>query len=55
MFVFYFGYKLVKRTKIVPLTEMPIGQFIAIADANPEPEAQVKKGPAGWFARFWWD
>ncbi|WWC72409.1 uncharacterized protein I206_106371 [Kwoniella pini CBS 10737] len=55
MIVFYFGYKLVKKTKIVPLTEIPVGQFIAIADANPEEEAKPAKGPWSWFAKFWWD
>ncbi|WWC92104.1 uncharacterized protein L201_007058 [Kwoniella dendrophila CBS 6074] len=56
MIVFYFGYKIVKRTKIVPLTECPVGQFIAIADANPEePPKPAKKGPLRWVAKFWWD
>jgi amino acid transporter len=36
-FVVYFGYKLVKKTKIIPLTEIPIKNFIAIYQAHPEP------------------
>lgn len=55
MFVAYFGYKIVKRTKLVSLDESPVRQFIMIADANPEPEPTVKKGPMSWFAKFWWD
>jgi len=56
MIIFYFGHKVVKRTKIVPLMQAPIAGFIAIANANPEPEPKaVAKGPLGWFAKFWWD
>lgn len=55
MFVFYFGYKFWKKTKIVPLGEVPVGQFIAIAEANPEPEPKPTKGALGWIGRFWWD
>ena len=32
----YLGYKFVKKTKIIPLAEIPIRHFIAIANANPE-------------------
>lgn len=42
--VLYFGYKVVKRTKIVPLKEIPIRHFIEIANANPEPIPPPKKG-----------
>jgi amino acid transporter len=55
MVIFYFGWKLVKKTKMVPLDQVPVSQFIRIADANPEPEPTVKKGPWAWFGRFWWD
>ncbi|KIK64294.1 hypothetical protein GYMLUDRAFT_56839 [Collybiopsis luxurians FD-317 M1] len=39
VFVFglYFGYKFVKKTKLVPLDEMPIRKYIDIANKNPEP------------------
>lgn len=40
----YFGYKLVKKTRIIPLHEIPIRRFIDIANANPEPPAPPVKG-----------
>jgi amino acid transporter len=55
MFVFYFGHKLVRKTKVVPLVDVPIRPFIDIADANPETEPKRKTGPLAWFGRFWWD
>jgi amino acid transporter len=55
MFVLYFGYKFWKKTAIVPLSEVPVGQFIDVADANPEPERTPTKGFWSWFGRFWWD
>jgi amino acid transporter len=55
MFVFYFGWKIFKKTKIVPLEEVPVAQFVSIADANPEPEPTQHKGAFAWFRRFWWD
>jgi yeast amino acid transporter len=54
-FGFYFGWKLAKGTKIVPLDKVPVATFIAIAKANPEPPRRKKKGLLGWFGRFWWD
>lgn len=42
--VLYFGFKIVKRTKIIPLKEIPIRHFIDIANANPEPIPPPKKG-----------
>jgi amino acid transporter len=36
-FILYFGYKFWKKTKIVPLSEIPIQRFIDIANANPDP------------------
>ncbi|KAI1845749.1 hypothetical protein JX265_000072 [Neoarthrinium moseri] len=54
-FGLYFGWKLLKRTEIVPLEKVPVGTFIAIAKANPEPPLRRKKGIVGWFGRFWWD
>lgn len=53
--VTYFGWKIFRKTKIVPLADVPIAPFIAIANANPEPEPKKKSGPAHWFATFWWD
>lgn len=41
----YFGYKYVKKTKIIGLREMEIRKFIDIANANPEP---VPAPPKGW-------
>ncbi|TVY41205.1 Proline-specific permease [Lachnellula subtilissima] len=40
----YFGYKLFRKTKIVSLEDMPIRQFIDIANANPEPPAKPLTG-----------
>ncbi|KAJ5692885.1 hypothetical protein N7462_002308 [Penicillium macrosclerotiorum] len=42
--IFYFGYKLFRKTKIVPLEDIPIQPFIDIANRNPEPEPAPKKG-----------
>lgn len=41
----YVGYKVVKRTKLVPLETMPIREYIEIANANPEPP---EKPQVGW-------
>ncbi|KAH8602225.1 amino acid permease/ SLC12A domain-containing protein [Bisporella sp. PMI_857] len=43
--IFYFGYKFTKKTKIIPLAEIPIQHFIDIANATPEPPA---KPVVGW-------
>ncbi|KAE8448125.1 hypothetical protein EG329_009890 [Mollisiaceae sp. DMI_Dod_QoI] len=43
-FILYFGYKFIRKTKIIPLDEIPIRHFIAIANANPEPPAKIKTG-----------
>lgn len=40
----YFGYKLVKKTKTIPLKEIPIHMFMQIANDNPEPIPTPKKG-----------
>lgn len=51
--VLYFGYKLVKKSKIVSLEEMPIRQFIDIANANPETPEPKK---VGWHKyNFLWE
>ncbi|OQD67614.1 hypothetical protein PENPOL_c003G03137 [Penicillium polonicum] len=42
--ILYFGYKFIRKTKIVPLEDIPIQPFIDIANRNPEPEAKPKKG-----------
>jgi amino acid transporter len=55
MIIFYFGYKFIKKTRIIPLSEVPVGQWIALADANPETPPSPKTGWKGWFAKFWWD
>lgn len=43
--ILYFGYKFWKKTKIIPLAEIPIQHFIDIANANPEDPA---KPVVGW-------
>ncbi|CDM27996.1 hypothetical protein DTO013E5_4066 [Penicillium roqueforti] len=43
-FIFYFAYKLIHKTKIIPLEDIPIQPFIDIANRNPEPLPQPKKG-----------
>lgn len=43
-FIFYFGYKFTKKTKIIGLQDMEIQKFIDIANANPEPVPPPKKG-----------
>ncbi|KAL2071647.1 hypothetical protein VTL71DRAFT_12882 [Oculimacula yallundae] len=40
----YFGYKFVKKTSIIPLSEIPIQHYLDIANANPEPPAKPKTG-----------
>ncbi|KAL1731376.1 amino acid permease/ SLC12A domain-containing protein [Schizophyllum commune] len=42
--VLYFGFKIVKRTRIVSLDEIPIRHFIRIAQENPEPPEKPLKG-----------
>lgn len=52
-FGLYFGYKLIKKTKIVSLEEMPIRQFINVANANPESPEPAK---VGWHKyNFLWE
>lgn len=55
MVIAYGGYKAIYKTKIVPLDQLPVGQWILLAEANPEPPAKPKTGWKGWFAKFWWD
>ncbi|KAJ5908124.1 hypothetical protein N7495_000806 [Penicillium taxi] len=40
----YFGYKFWKKTKIIPLEDIPIRPFIEDFQNNPEPEPEPKKG-----------
>lgn len=51
--VLYFGYKFIMKSKIVSLEEMPIRQYIDIANNNPEtPEAPK----VGWHKyNFLWE
>ncbi|KAI0155573.1 amino acid transporter-like protein [Pestalotiopsis sp. NC0098] len=42
--VLYFGYKLVKKTSVIPLKEIPVRTFITIANENPEPPPAPKRG-----------
>ncbi|ETS86043.1 hypothetical protein PFICI_04068 [Pestalotiopsis fici W106-1] len=44
IFALYFGYKIVKKTKVIPLKEIDIRTFIQIANDNPEPPAAPKRG-----------
>jgi amino acid permease len=45
IFVLYFGYKFVRKTKIIPLQDIPIRHFLDIANQNPEPPVEP---PTGW-------
>lgn len=40
----YFGFKFVRKTKIQPLSDIPIRPFIEMANNNPEPPPKHKKG-----------
>ncbi|KAK2626355.1 hypothetical protein QTJ16_004617 [Diplocarpon rosae] len=42
--ILYLGYKLVKRTKMVPLQDIPIRGFIAVAEAHPEDKLAPNAG-----------
>ncbi|KAI4596770.1 hypothetical protein KJ359_005113 [Pestalotiopsis sp. 9143b] len=42
--VLYFGYKLVKKTSVIPLKDIPVRTFITIANENPEPAPAPKRG-----------
>ncbi|KAJ5493002.1 hypothetical protein N7539_001748 [Penicillium diatomitis] len=42
--IVYFGYKFWKKTKIIPLNEIPIRPFIEHYRHNPEPEPKPKRG-----------
>ncbi|KAI0016898.1 amino acid permease/ SLC12A domain-containing protein [Xylariomycetidae sp. FL0641] len=42
--VLYFGYKFIRKSKIVALEDIPIRPYIEIANANPEPPEPPKKG-----------
>ena len=42
--VLYFGFKFIKKSKIVALEDMPLMQFIDIYDKNPEPPEKPKTG-----------
>ena len=44
--ILYVGHKLVKKTKIIPLAQVPIEDLLAIYEAHPEPPAKPKKGLA---------
>lgn len=42
--ILYFGYKFTKKTKIIPLSEVPIRHFIDIWQNNLEPPEEPRKG-----------
>lgn len=44
--MFFMGYKFIKKTKMVPLNEIPIQPFIDTANRNPDPLNKPKKGLA---------
>lgn len=46
IFILYFGYKFIMKTKIVPLEEMPIRDFIEVWRANPEEPNKKRTGIA---------
>ncbi|CRL25147.1 Amino acid/polyamine transporter I [Penicillium camemberti] len=45
IFVLYFGYKFWRKTRLVPLEEIPIQEFINIANENPE---SIPSPATGW-------
>lgn len=45
IFILYFGYKFWRKTKLIPLEDIPIRGFINIANDNPE---DVPEEPKGW-------
>lgn len=53
IFILYFVYKFIKKTKIVPLDKIPIRHFLAIAAANPEPLPKKKSGWKKWAGILW--
>ncbi|OKL61616.1 hypothetical protein UA08_03609 [Talaromyces atroroseus] len=44
IFILYFGYKFIKKTKIIPLDEIPIRPFIEEMNRNPPPITPPKTG-----------
>ncbi|EGU87393.1 hypothetical protein FOXB_02089 [Fusarium oxysporum f. sp. conglutinans Fo5176] len=42
--ILYFGYKFIKKTKIIPLDQIPIRPLLEIAQSDPSPPLQPKKG-----------
>ncbi|KAM0420555.1 hypothetical protein ACHAPT_011724 [Fusarium lateritium] len=42
--VLYFGFKFYKKTKIMPLEDIPIRAFLDIANADPSPPLKPRKG-----------
>jgi amino acid transporter len=42
--ILYFCYKFTKKTKIIPLDEVPIRPFLELAQADPSPPLKPKKG-----------
>lgn len=44
LIILYFGYKFIKKSKIIALEDIPIQKYIDIADANPEAPEPVKTG-----------
>lgn len=46
---------ILKGTRIIPLSGLPIDQFIAFVDANPERKRKPLKGIIWWFRGFWPD
>jgi amino acid transporter len=45
LFVLYFGYKFWRKTRLVTLEEIPIQEFLHIANENPEP---IPSPATGW-------
>ncbi|KAI0186512.1 amino acid permease/ SLC12A domain-containing protein [Astrocystis sublimbata] len=54
--ILYFGFKIVKRSKIVPLDEVPIQHYLDIAQSEKEQEQEVeepRKSKWGWLTILW--
>lgn len=51
-FILYFGYKVAKRTNIIPLDEIPIRHFLAIAEHEEKEELKPSKA-WNWLTILW--
>lgn len=52
-FILYFGYKFVRRSKIIPLNEIPIRHFLELAQDEEEEADPEYKGRWRWLMLLW--